>query len=97
MVLASALACAASVAAEDRKSTLGVSVRVTKACSVTQHEGRTLGVRCTRGSADRVLVAAPHPRLVTLLRDGSRLRDDVPVPDGEGHRPTGDAVITIQF
>ena len=86
------LALSADAAAAGRPTApLRVSVTVVRSCGVDHQSGR-LDVRCTRGAADRVMVTADDPRVVTLERQGSEVGTVVDAGRGGGER-----FVTLQF
>jgi hypothetical protein len=73
---------------------IGVGASVVRSCGVT-HEPSAIGIRCTRGTTDRVVVATPEPRIVALERDGAVMSADIDtVADGTVE---SEHVLTLQF
>ena len=73
---------------------IGVGVSVVRSCAVT-HAPSSLGIRCTRGTTDRVVVAAAEPRIVALERDGAVMSADIDTT-AEDTAESG-RVLTLQF
>jgi hypothetical protein len=74
---------------------LAVSITVVRSCGVSLQPSGSLGVRCTRGAADRVVVADAQPRVVMLERDGTTMAALVEADGGEA--PSAERVVTLQF
>jgi len=74
---------------------LGVSLTVVRSCEVDLQASGSLGVRCTRGAADRVVVADSQPRVVMLERQGTTMTALVEA-DGGG-APAAERFVTLQF
>lgn len=75
---------------------LTVGASVVRSCQVDLEDSGSVGVRCTRGTTDRVLVAATAPRIVMLERDGATMRTSI----RSGSRSTEaetDRFVTLQF
>lgn len=72
-----------------------VSVAVVRSCGVFEQASGKVGVRCTRGAADRVLVSSAEPRVVTLQREGAQVKA---VVDADARSDaTGERFLTLQF
>ena len=65
-----------------------------RSCNVN-HQSDSIGLKCTRGSTDRVVVSAAEPRLVTLEREGATMAASVSTDSDVSQ--TADRFVTLQF
>ena len=99
LLLLGALAIPHPVVAAPRStpsSRLSVGATVVRSCHVDLQDSGSVGVRCTRGTTDRVLVAAATPRIVTLERDGATMRTSIQSAHASSAAET-DRFVTLQF
>ena len=99
LLLLGALAFAHPVAAAPRSTPsarLTVGASVVRSCQVDLQDSGSVGVRCTRGTTDRVLVAATAPRIVMLERDGATMRTSIQSARRSTAAET-DCFVTLQF
>ena len=83
-----------SVALSSPSARLAVGATVVRSCKVN-HQADTLGLKCTRGGTDRIVVSAAEPRLVTLERDGATMAASVSTDSDVSQ--TADRFVTLQF
>jgi hypothetical protein len=83
-----------SIALASPSARLAVGATVVKSCKV-KHDSDSVGLRCSRGGTDRVVVGAAEPRLVSLERDGGVMRTDI---DAASDDTSGaERFVTLQF
>jgi hypothetical protein len=73
---------------------LAVGATVVRSCKV-KHQSDSIGLKCSRGGTDRVVVSAAEPRLVTLERDGATMAASVATASDLSD--TADRFVTLQF
>jgi hypothetical protein len=60
-----------------------------------KHQSDSVGLKCSRGGTDRVVVAAAEPRIVSLERDGAIMRADIDT--GSDDTAQSERFLTLQF
>ena len=98
LLLVGTLACAPAAFASPRHSTaarLGVSLTVVRSCRVTPQASGSVGVSCTRGALDRIVVTVSEPRVVPLERDGATMRTLIDA--GAADVRAAERFVTLQF
>lgn len=95
-VLAAPVQPLAASSSNGNSARLTVSVRVVSSCGVSVGESGEVDVQCSRGAADRVVVAESEPRVVELERDGTMMTAQVQAePAGDGS--ASERIVTLQF
>jgi hypothetical protein len=83
-----------SIALSSPSARLTVGATVVRSCKV-KHQSDSIGLKCSRGGTDRVVISAAEPRLVTLERDGATMSAAVAADSDVGD--TTDRFVTLQF
>ena len=83
-----------SMATASESTRLAVGATVVRSCKVN-HQSDSVGLKCSRGGTDRIVVNAAEPRLVTLERDGATMAASIATDSDLSQ--TADRFVTLQF
>jgi hypothetical protein len=83
-----------SIAIASPSARLAVGATVVRSCKV-KHQADSIGLKCSRGATDRVVITAAEPRLVTLERDGATMAASVATDSDVSQ--SADRFVTLQF